>query len=104
MTKDMAGGNQTTINLFNDEQKRYLENSSIDFLFDDFYFGDIDLDKDNISNKLTNIFESYAFYDTHIKALITNITDNKISLLMKILSWVVLFGMINMNGQENKYP
>ena len=68
-------------NLFNDEQKRYLENSSIDFLFDDFYFGDIDLDKDNISNKLTNIFESYAFYDTHIKALITNITDNKISFI-----------------------
>ena len=68
-------------NLFNDEQKRFLESSNVSFLFDDFYFGDIDLDEDNISNKLSNIFESYAFYDTHIKVLITNVTDNEISFI-----------------------
>tara|TARA_B100001939_G_scaffold242441_1_gene209949 strand:+ start:2033 stop:4471 length:2439 start_codon:yes stop_codon:yes gene_type:complete len=68
-------------NLFNDEQKRFLESSNVSFLFDDFYFGDIDLDEDNITNKLSNIFESYAFYDTHIKVLITNVTDNEISFI-----------------------
>ena len=68
-------------NLFNNEQERFLKNSDISFLFDDFYFGDIDLDEDNISNKLSNIFESYAFYETHMKALIINVTDDKISFI-----------------------
>ena len=68
-------------NLFNDEQERFLKNSDISFLFDDFYFGDIDLDEDNISNKLSNIFESYAFYETHMKALIINVTDDEISFI-----------------------
>ena len=68
-------------NLFNNEQERFLKNSDISFLFDDFYFGDIDLDEDNISNKLSNIFESYAFYETHMKALIINVTDEKISFI-----------------------
>ena len=68
-------------NLFNNEQERFLKNSDISFLFDDFYFGDIDLDEDNISNKLSNIFESYAFYETHMKVLITNVTDDEISFI-----------------------
>ena len=68
-------------NLFNNEQERFLKNSDISFLFDDFYFGDIDLDEDNISNKLSNIFESYAFYETHMKALIMNVTDDEISFI-----------------------
>ena len=68
-------------NLFNNEQERFLKNSDISFLFDDFYFGDIDLDEDNISNKLSNIFESYAFYETHMKAIITNVTDDEISFI-----------------------
>ncbi len=68
-------------NLFNNEQERFLENSDISFIFDDFYFGDIDLDEDNISNKLSNIFESYAFYETHMKALIINVTDDEISFI-----------------------
>ena len=68
-------------NLFNNEQERFLKNSDISFLFDDLYFGDIDLDEDNISNKLSNIFESYAFYETHMKALIINVTDDEISFI-----------------------
>ena len=68
-------------NLFNNEQERFLKNSDISFLFDDFYFGDIDLDEDNISNKLSNIFESYAFYETHMKALIINVTDDEIGFI-----------------------
>ncbi len=68
-------------NLFNEEQERFLENSNISFLFDDLYFGDIDLAEDNISNKLSNIFESHAFYETHMKVLITNVTDDEISFI-----------------------
>ncbi len=68
-------------NLFNDEQKEFLENSNTSFLFDDLYFGDIDLAEDNISNKLSNIFDSYAFYETHMKALITNVNDDEISFI-----------------------
>ncbi len=68
-------------NLFNIEQERFLKNSDISLIFDDFYFGDIDLDEDNISNKLSNIFESYAFYETHMKALIINVTDDEISFI-----------------------
>ena len=31
--------------------------------------------------KLSNIFESYAFYETHMKALIINVTDDEISFI-----------------------
>ena len=79
-------------NIFNDEQVEFLKNSNTSFLFDDFYFGDIDLAEDNISNKLSNIFDSHAFYKTHIKVLITNVNDDEISFInenfeLGIINW-----------------
>ncbi|MDC3164791.1 transglycosylase domain-containing protein, partial [Gammaproteobacteria bacterium] len=68
-------------NLFSNEQKRLLENSDINFLYDSSYFRDIDLDEDNLSNKLGKIFDSYAFYMTHIKALVINVTSEKITFI-----------------------
>ena len=68
-------------NIFSDEQERLLKNSNINFLFDSSYFGNIDLDEDNISNKLSSIFDSYAFYETHMKVLITNVTSEKITFI-----------------------
>ena len=58
-----------------------MKNSNFSFLLDNFYFGDIDLDEDNISNKLSDIFDSYAFYDTHMKAFVTNVTSEKITFI-----------------------
>ena len=68
-------------NLFTNDQEIFLQNSNFSSLLDNFYFGDIDLDEDNISNKLSNIFDSYAFYDTHMKAFVTNVTSEKITFI-----------------------
>ena len=68
-------------NLFTAEQQRLLENSDISFLFDSSYFGDIDLDEDNLSNKLSKIFDSFPFYITHMKALVINVTSKKITFI-----------------------
>ena len=66
-------------NLFSREQKRLLEKSDISFLFDSYYFRDIYLDEDNLPNKLNKIFDSHAFYRTHMKALVINVTSEKIT-------------------------
>ena len=68
-------------NLFSREQQTLLENSDISFLLDNSYFQDIDLDEDNLSNKLSKIFDSYAFYKTHIKAIVINVTNEKITFI-----------------------
>ena len=68
-------------NLFSSEQQRLLENSDTSFLFENSYFQDIDLDEDNLSNKLSKIFDSYAFYKTHIKAIVINVTNEKITFI-----------------------
>ena len=65
-------------NIFSDEQTMLLENLDIDFLFDNSNLSNINLNEDQISNKLRNIFDSYSFYDSYIKAIVVSISEKEI--------------------------
>ena len=65
-------------NIFSDEQTMLLENLDIDFLFDNSNLSNINLNEDHISNKLRNIFDSYSFYDSYIKAIVVSISEKEI--------------------------
>ncbi len=64
-------------NIFTNDQKESLIKLDTSFLLDDVYFGEIDLDSANLLNQLSDIFYSYPFYKTHIKALAISITDKE---------------------------
>ena len=65
-------------NIFSDEQTMLLENLDIGFLFDNSNLSNINLNEDHISNKLRNIFDSYSFYDSYIKAIVVSISEKEI--------------------------
>ena len=65
-------------NIFSDQQIMLLKNLDINFLFDNSNLGEINFDENNISNKLRNIFDSYTFYKSHLKALIVDISEKEI--------------------------
>ena len=65
-------------NIFSDQQIMLLKNLDINFLFDNANIGEINLNKNDISNKLRNIFDSYPFYKSHTKALVISISDKEI--------------------------
>ena len=64
-------------NIFTKDKKESLIKLDTSFLLDDVYFGEIDLDSANLLNQLSDIFYSYPFYKTHIKALAISITDKE---------------------------
>ena len=68
-------------NIFSDEQTMLLENLDIDFLFDNSNLSNINLNEDHISNKLRNIFDSYSFYDSYIKAIVVSISEKEINVI-----------------------
>ena len=68
-------------NIFSDQQITLLQNSDVNFLFENSNFGNINLDENNISNKLRSIFDSYTFYNSYIKALVVGITEKEIILI-----------------------
>ena len=65
-------------NIFSDQQIILLKNLDIDFLFDNSNLSNINLNEDHISNKLRNIFDSYSFYDSYIKAVVVGISEKEI--------------------------
>ena len=67
--------------IFSTEQITLLKDLNISFLFDESYFGEIYLDKNITSNKLTDIFDSYPFYESHIKAIVVNVKSEKIDVI-----------------------
>ena len=65
-------------NIFSDQQAMLLKNLDIDFLLDNSNLSNINLNEDHISNKLRNIFDSYPFYDSYIKAIVVSISEKEI--------------------------
>ncbi len=65
-------------NIFSDQQIMLLKNLDIDFLFDNSNLSNINLNEDHISNKLRNIFDSYSFYESYIKAVVVGISEKEI--------------------------
>ncbi len=69
--------------IFSDNQKALLDEKNLDFLLNDPYFYDIDFYEDITSNQLTNIFDSYPFYKSHIKSIVIKVDDNEVIALNK---------------------
>ena len=68
-------------NIFSDQQITLLQNLDVNFLFENSNLGKINLDENNISNKLRSIFDSYTFYNSYIKALVVGISEKEIILI-----------------------
>ena len=49
----------------------------LDFLFNDDYINNIDLDSSLISNKILTIFDLYPFYSSHIKSIVIDVKENE---------------------------
>ena len=67
--------------IFTDVQVSSLNNLDISFLLNDIYFSEINFDENIISNKINNIFDSYPYYETHIKAIVIKVSDDEIAVL-----------------------
>ena len=64
-------------NLFSDSEIESLQKLDLKILFDNKYFNDMDLDDDDISNKINNVFNSYPHYKTHTKAIVLKVEEKK---------------------------
>ena len=67
--------------IFTDDQISSLNDLDISFLLNDIYFSEINFDENIISNKINNIFDSYTYYETHIKAIVIKVSDDEIAVL-----------------------
>ena len=63
--------------VFDDEQSLLLDNLDINFLTSDYYFSDIDLNRDSLINRLIDIFDSLPYYNTHTKAMVIKVEENE---------------------------
>ena len=69
---------QNFSNIFNDDQKQNLDELDLDFLFEGKYFNNIDLDDSDITNQISNIFNSFPYFRTHTKAIVIRVDEKKI--------------------------
>jgi len=67
--------------IFTDVQVSSLNDLDVSFLLNDIYFSEINFDENIISNKINNIFDSYPYYETHIKAIVIKVSDDEIAVL-----------------------
>ena len=65
-------------NLFNDSQIDSLQNLDLKILFSEEYFNDMDLDDDDISNQINNVFNSFPHYKNHTKAIVLKVEQKKL--------------------------
>ena len=68
-------------NIFSDQQIIHLQNSDVNFLFENSNPSNINLDENHISNKLRDIFDSYPFYKSYLKALVVSISEKEILII-----------------------
>ena len=63
--------------IFNDQEIVSLSLSDLEFLLNDDYRNNIDLDSDLTSNKILTIFDSHPFYKSHMKSIVIDVKDDK---------------------------
>ena len=78
--------------VFNEEQSSLLDNLDLNFLTSDYYYGEIDLNQDSIINRLIDIFDSFPYYETHIKAMVIKLEEDQAYLInenfeLKTILW-----------------
>ena len=64
-------------NMFNDQEVLSLSLLDLNFLFNDEYKNNIDIDSSSGSNKILTIFDSYPFYKSHIKSIVIDVKENE---------------------------
>ena len=79
---------QNFSNIFNENQKQNLNELNIDFLLQGKYFNDIDLDDNDITNQISNIFNSFPYYKTHTKAIVIKVDEKKITCINQNLDLI----------------
>ena len=67
--------------MFNNQEAESLKNQELDIILNDTYFGDDYLDENNMTNKVSSLFDLYPYVRTHLKALVLRVSDNEIILL-----------------------
>ena len=75
-------------NIFNDNQKQNLDELNLDFLYKGRYFNDIDLDDNDITNQISNIFNLFPYYKTHTKAIVIKVDEKKITCINQSLDLI----------------
>ena len=63
--------------IFNEQEVRSLSMLDLDFLFNNEYINNIDLDSSLISNKILTIFDTHPYYNSHIKSIVVNVKENE---------------------------
>ena len=63
--------------IFNEQEVLSLSLLDLDFLFNDEYINNIDLDSSLISNKILTIFDLYPFYNSHIKSIVIDVKEDE---------------------------
>ena len=63
--------------IFNEQEVRSLSMLDLDFLFNNEYINNIDLDSSLISNKILSIFDTHPYYNSHIKSIVVNVKENE---------------------------
>ena len=63
--------------LFNDTQKKSLENLDLNFLIKEKYFDEIDLDTNDISNQISSTFNTFPYFKNHKTALVIKVERNR---------------------------
>ncbi len=79
---------QNFSNIFNENQKQNLNELNIDFLLQSKYFNDIGLDDNDITNQISNIFNSFPYYKTHTKAIVIKVDEKKITCINQNLDLI----------------
>jgi penicillin-binding protein 1A len=64
--------------MFNDDQVESLKSLNLDFLIDERYVNDNDLNKNNITNILSNLFDNHSYYEGYIKGLVIYVDIDQI--------------------------
>ena len=68
-------------NIFTDQQKDLLNEMNLSFLTESSYFNESNFNKNDISFKIKNIFDSYPFFESHTKAFVINVSNNELKVI-----------------------
>ena len=81
---DKRHGWRETVNyeiLFNDDQAKSLKSLNLDFLIEERYTDNNDLNKKNISNILSGLFDNHSYYEGYIKGLVIYVDADEIAVI-----------------------
>ena len=67
--------------LFNDDQAKSLKSLNLDFLIEERYTDNNDLNKKNISNILSGLFDNHSYYEGYIKGLVVYVDADEIAVI-----------------------